>query len=234
MHRKGDRHHRFLAPGKYHGRNQCGAFNMKIKQLEPGRYDQMIDRYIEAGQAEKPSIANEIEDVFSRDVTVFVLDISGFSRITAKRGIVFYLAMIRRMQRLSEQMIAEHDGKVIKFVADNLFATFTCVDNAINFAWSLNQGFEGMNVITEEDADIHISVGIASGPVLIIDEHDMWGDAMNMASKLGEDMAKAGEILVHRSSLPRMADPSRYATKPRNYRISGMMIDALEITDVFA
>ena len=83
MHRKGDRHHRFLAPGKYHGRNQCGAFNMKIKQLEPGRYDQMIDRYIEAGQAEKPSIANEIEDVFSRDVTVFVLDISGFSRISA-------------------------------------------------------------------------------------------------------------------------------------------------------
>lgn len=207
---------------------------MKIHTAPVQTYDVMIDRYIEAGRSEKPIVAAEIEAAFSVEATVFVLDLSGFSRLTAKRGIVFYLAMVRRMQRLCRQTIDDHDGTIVKFEADNMFAIFDSVDHALQFAWELKAGFAGMNMITEDDADIFISVGIASGQILLIDDKDMWGGPMNLASKLGEDLAEKGEILVHVDSFAMVADPTQYHTEPRSYDISGISIPAVSVLDIFA
>ncbi|MGB0412517.1 MAG: adenylate/guanylate cyclase domain-containing protein [Pikeienuella sp.] len=206
---------------------------MKINTASVAQYDELIDRYIESGKTEKPIIAAEIEAAFSVDATVFVLDLSGFSRLTAKRGIIFYLAMVRRMQRLSQQLIGDHDGTIVKFEADNLFAIFDTVDHALQFAWELKAGFAGMNIVTEADADIFISVGIASGKILLIDNRDMWGEAMNVASKLGEDLAKKSEILVHADSFETVEDQSQYRVEPRRYDISGISISAVSVLDIF-
>ena len=47
-----------------------------------------------------------------------------------------------------------------------------------------------------EEDKVHFCVGIGVGEVPRIGEHDVWGQEVNAASKLGEDTAEAGEILV--------------------------------------
>lgn len=189
----------------------------------------MIDEYIEARDAKRSEIAARIERNFSIEGTILSLDISGFSRLTAKHGVVHYLAMVRRMQRVTSSFMERHNGEVIKYEADNLFAIFDTVDDAIHYALEVMNAFEGMNVLTDEDSDIHVCIGIASGSVLVIEGKDAWGAPVNLASKLGEDIAGRGEILVHADSFSASTYRTRYKTQDVTYNISAITIPAVHI-----
>ena len=189
-------------------------------------YERMIDHYIEARGPERDEIEQQIHQTFSIDATVLVLDLSGFSRLTAEYGVIHYLAMVRRMHLLTHAVIGDHKGKVIKFEADNLFAHFDSVDQAIHFAFDMQSGFKGMNVMTDDSSDIYASIGVASGPVLLIDQKDAWGAPMNLASKLGEDLAGKGEILVHEDAFQASSAPDAYDTDRKSLSVSGITIQA--------
>ena len=45
--------------------------------------------------------------------------------------------------------------------------------------------------MTSEDLDIYISCGIDYGRILLVDDKDCFGDAVNRASKLGEDVRRS-------------------------------------------
>jgi class 3 adenylate cyclase len=44
--------------------------------------------------------------------------------------------------------------------------------------------------------DIYLCIGIGCGDVLMLEKEDMYGSEFNLASKLGEDLAERGEILL--------------------------------------
>ncbi len=44
--------------------------------------------------------------------------------------------------------------------------------------------------------DIYLCIGIGYGDVLMLEGEDMYGSEFNLASKLGEDLAQQGEILL--------------------------------------
>jgi class 3 adenylate cyclase len=43
---------------------------------------------------------------------------------------------------------------------------------------------------------IHLCYGVGYGPVLDVGGTDAFGQEVNLASKLGEDVAKAGQVLL--------------------------------------
>ena len=47
---------------------------------------------------------------FGVERAVLVLDMSGFSELCERHGIVHYLSMVRRMQATAEPIIAKYDG----------------------------------------------------------------------------------------------------------------------------
>ena len=192
-------------------------------------YEALIDQYIEARGAERDLTQAKIEKDFAVDTTILVLDISGFSRLTAQYGVIHYLAMVRRMQLMVTATIGRHDGAVLKFEADNLYATFASVDAALQFALDLKAGFDGMNVLTDDDSDIHVSIGVASGEVLLIENRDAWGAAMNLASRLGEDVAARGEILVCAESFAASAQESAYHFAPRSIDDKGRSVPIVAV-----
>ncbi len=51
---------------------------------------------------------------------VLALDMSGFSSTVRREGIISYLAQIRKMQLLTQPLITQHQGEVVKYEADNL------------------------------------------------------------------------------------------------------------------
>ncbi|MBI5498984.1 MAG: adenylate/guanylate cyclase domain-containing protein [Deltaproteobacteria bacterium] len=130
---------------------------------------------------------------FERDVAIFVLDMSGFTRITVERGILHYLMMIHRMRELCAPIVRRHHGVVVKYDADNLFARFPSVQHAVKAAMHVSDRLAEANLDTDDESDIHVSIGIGWGPTLVL-EHDLWGSEFNLAAKLGEDVAGAGEI----------------------------------------
>jgi adenylate cyclase len=163
------------------------------------RLDALLD-----SRNEHPERIAAIDDViraeFAQTHAVLVLDMSGFSRLVARYGTTHYLAMIRRMQGTAAPLVVSHEGRVVKQEADNLFAVFPTVDAAVESSRAINRAFAVANRYLPEDWDIHVSIGIGYGDVLMVDDVDMFGHEMNLASKLGEDVAMAGEVLLTQSA----------------------------------
>jgi class 3 adenylate cyclase len=137
-----------------------------------------------------------IRQTFGETRAVLVMDMSGFSRMTIKHGIIHFLAMIHRMNQIVAPTVREHGGRVIKFEADNAFATFDTVEAAVEAAIDISRRFSAANTMLPEEMDMHGKFGIGYGEILIIEDQDLFGSEVNLASKLGEDLAKRGEILL--------------------------------------
>lgn len=161
---------------------------------------------------------------------VLAVDMSGFSRLTQKHGIVHYLAMVLKMRQTVKPIIEKHGGALVRFEADNAFAMFEDSLDAIRSAIALNHAFDLENVATSEELDIHIACGIDQGEILVVERYlEFWGNAVNRASKLGEDLAAAGEILISREVADSLPPERDFMLKPVRVTISGMEIDGYAV-----
>ena len=140
-------------------------------------------------------VDQKIRDTFAETHALMVLDMSGFSRLTIRYGIIHFLAMIHRMNAVVSPAVEEHGGRVIKFDADDVFAVFPDVSKALDASIDILKRLEAVNTGLPEELDLYASMGIGYGEVLNLGE-DMFGEQMNLASKLGEDLAHRGEILL--------------------------------------
>jgi class 3 adenylate cyclase len=163
---------------------------------------------------------------FGAERAVLVLDMSGFSELAIRFGIVHYLSMVRRMQLTAEPIVLRYSGTLVKFEADNCFAMFPDVAGAIQAAIELNGAFCAANEATPDELDIRIACGIDFGSILVVPGVDFFGNAVNRASKLGEDLAEAGEILVTREAMATLPGDHAIGTSHRLYEASGIRIEA--------
>lgn len=166
---------------------------------------------------------------FGAEVAVFVLDMSGFSLLTRKYGIVHYLSMVRRMQMTTEPIVKSYGGSMIKYEADNCFAVFPDPLSAVNAAIAMQHAFRSENLLTAEDLDIHISCGIDYGKILVVGHQDCFGDPVNRASKMGEDVATAGEILITGEAMEMIPAEAGIKARKLSVSISGLVIPAYAI-----
>lgn len=163
--------------------------------------NQMIDRPDESGE-----INRTIDEVFGQDKAIMVLDMSGFSRTTQKHGIVSFLLMIHQMQLIARPCIENRRGLVVKAEADNLFCLFDTVADAVHAAQEINLSLTSVNKLLAEDRRLYVSIGIGHGRVLNIEDKDLFGDEVNLSSKLGEDIAERGAVLLTRAAFAQLHD----------------------------
>jgi len=141
-------------------------------------------------------IDEKINATFRQTHAILVMDMSGFSRTTVRYGIIHFLAMIHRMHAIVKPIIAECGGTVVKEEADNIFAVFPDVQSAVNSALDSLKQTGAVNTTLPPEMDIYLCIGIGYGDVLMLEGEDMYGSEFNLASKLGEDLAERGEILL--------------------------------------
>ncbi|HKA17438.1 MAG TPA: adenylate/guanylate cyclase domain-containing protein [Blastocatellia bacterium] len=169
-------------------------------------------------------VDQQVRDAFERQVSILVLDMTGFSRLTVQHGIIHYLAMIHQMEEAARPAVTGNNGTVIKQEADNLYAVYDKPAQALESALDIFRAFDAVNSVVPLNRDIYGSIGIGYGPSLIIGDEDLFGCEVNFACKLGEDLAVKGEILLTSSAheaLPR----GRYVCVPVTYEVSEMKID---------
>jgi len=190
-----------------------------------------LSRLLDARNEHPESLAEidgEIWHRFGHTRAVLVLDMCGFSRLTMRYGITHFLAMIRRLQTLVRPVIAEGGGRLVKTEADNVFATFDDVPPALATARAIQRSLDAANTYLPEDWDLHAGIGIGYGPILLIGDQDLFGSEMNVASKLGEDVAARGEILLSSAARERVA--SEFDATEIAVELSGLTLRAYRCT----
>jgi class 3 adenylate cyclase len=137
---------------------------------------------------------------------MLVLDMSGFSRLTHRYGITHFLAMIERMQQLVLPVVStpRHAGRLLKLVADNVYAVFPDAPLAVDAAREVQRKLAAANQVLPADWDLHACIGIGYGDVLAVGDDEIYGHEMNLASKLGEDLGCGGEILLTEAAHARL------------------------------
>lgn len=180
-------------------------------------------------QAKKRDIEQRLWDKYGIHRFVMILDMSGFSLVTQRYGIVYYLAMIEKMQAAVQPIIDHYCGQTIKFVADNVFACFNNANDAIDSALAINQKLQEINNQTPSQWNICVSIGIDCGRILQTEDNDIFGDAVNCASKLGEDIAQKNEIIVSEKAYLSLPESHDYQSDFMHFKISGILLNAYVI-----
>ena len=144
----------------------------------------------------KPEIDQRIWDLFGEKWAVMVTDLAGFSKGSEKWGIVHFLQTILESHRLLIPLIDEHDGILVKTEADSLLVIFRNPEKALHCAVAMQKMLAIYNQSTPLEEQVNLCVGLGYGDILRIGDSDVFDVEVNAASKLGEDMAKAEEILV--------------------------------------
>jgi class 3 adenylate cyclase len=169
------------------------------------RLEKLIKERVEAG-ANKEEIDKRIWDLFGEEWCVMATDLSGFSRNVAKFGIIHFLQTIYESERLLIPFIEQHDGVLLKVEGDSFLVIFRNPHKAVEAAIEMQIGLEKYNLNRSEEEKVLLCVGLGYGKVLRIGDADVFGAEVNAASKLGEDTAKAGEVLVTESVKNACAD----------------------------
>lgn len=193
---------------------------------QPGR-DLLNDLLAERNQ--HPQRADEIDarirEEFERRVAILALDMCGFTRLTEEFGIIHYLSMIHQMEGAARPAVRDNGGIVIKCEADNLWAIFDTPVRALEAALDIFRAFDAINTVVPDQRDIYGSVGIGFGGALLVGKHDIYGPEMNLASKLGEDIAEKNEILLTRAAYEALPQ-DRYVCQAMNHQVCDLSIDS--------
>jgi adenylate cyclase len=158
----------------------------------------LIEQRIAAGAAgaDVAAIDARIWELFGEEWAVVFTDLAGFSRHTERFGILHFLQIIHEKRKLLLPIVAAHCGFLVKADADSFLLLFRTAASAVQCSIAMQRACTAYNVGRAEEVQVLLCLGIGCGRILRIGEADVWGAEVNAASKLGEDTARAGEILA--------------------------------------
>ncbi|HSM29643.1 MAG TPA: adenylate/guanylate cyclase domain-containing protein [Woeseiaceae bacterium] len=165
-------------------------------------FDSLIAAFAELRDAGEIELARQhLWERFGTEGAVFISDMASFSSTSRKIGVCHFLKLIHRARQIIAPLIAKNNGLLLKCDADNCYAFFENTDDAIRASFDINAELFRHNDEFNLTEQIYLSVGIDYGRVLLIGDIDFFGDPVNTASKLGEDLAIKAETLVTRRAL---------------------------------
>jgi class 3 adenylate cyclase len=165
---------------------------MKDRSLDSREFFRLLERR-SARNAER--IDRVLRDRAEREVTIFMSDSSGFTRKTHEYGIEQFLSVMTRHYRRLLPVFKKHRGEVLSTAADNLLAIFDDPADALKASIEIQQRLRRSNAGKKDEEQFHLCIGIECGRALVLRDN-AYGACVNVASKLGEDLAGKGEILV--------------------------------------
>jgi len=165
-------------------------------------FDQLIAAYSASTEAaEQEDIRLRIWDRFGTVGATFISDMANFSSTSRDKGVCHFLKMIHRTRETVAPIVAENKGILLKCDADNCYAYFEDPNDALRASFAVNAKLFQMNQQRDLAEHVYLSVGIDFGRLLLVGDEDYYGDPVNTASKLGEDLAGRSETLITERAL---------------------------------
>ena len=151
--------------------------------------------------------------VLSRPLAIVYTDTDDFTHRAARDGILHFLMCFDRALRQIRPAIARDGGRVVKVEADSLMLAFPDAAAACRGVDAMERGLRRVNRGRPTNEQLAFSYGIGFGQVLDL-EDDVFGLEVNLASKLGEDLARPGEVLLTPSAAETLPAPLRRRLAP--------------------
>lgn len=146
--------------------------------------------------ADKERIDERIWDLFGEEWAIVFTDLSGFSRNVETFGIIHFLQTIYESERILVPVIDKNDGILLKIEGDSMLIIFRNPMKALKAVAGMQAACAEYNADKSSEEMVLLCAGVGFGRVLRIGDADVFGKEVNSASKLGEDTAEAGEVLV--------------------------------------
>ena len=129
-----------------------------------------------------------------RLAAVLAADVAGYSRLMGldEEGTLARLKAARKT--LVDPTIAAHNGRIVKTTGDGMLVEFASAVDAARSAVEVQRGMMAQNAGVSPDIRIEFRIGIHVGDI-IIDDSDIFGDGVNIASRL-EGIAERGGVCV--------------------------------------
>ena len=129
-----------------------------------------------------------------RLAAIFAADVVGYSRLMGRDEEGTHAALKSVRRSLFDPKIDQHHGRIVKSTGDGALVEFASVVDAVRCAIEIQRGMAAHNNDIPNDHRIEFRIGINVGDI-IIDEADIYGDGVNIATRL-EALAAPGAICL--------------------------------------
>lgn len=161
---------------------------------------------------------------FGTQCAIVVMDSSGFTRLSKEYGILPFLACFVRVRDMIEEVFGGFRCTAFHSEGDNIYAEFPTPDSALEGALNAIRAIEDAQLPAADGSPFRTSIGIGYGTLLRSEDEGLFGDEMNLASKLGEDIAEPGEVLLTESAYANISEKQRERFSLRRTMIAGLQI----------
>jgi adenylate cyclase len=131
-----------------------------------------------------------------RLAAILAADVAGYSRLMGQDEEGTHERLQAHLRELVDPKIAEHRGRVVKNTGDGLLAEFPSVVDAVRCAVEIQRGMAEREPEVPNERRIRLRIGVNLGDV-IVEQHDIFGDGVNIAARL-EALAAPGGICLSR------------------------------------
>jgi len=144
-----------------------------------------------------------------RLAAILAADVAGYSRLMGADEEGTHERLKAHLGEVVNPKIAQHRGRIVKNTGDGLLAEFASVVDAVRCAAEIQRGMIDRETEGPDERRIRFRIGINLGDV-IVEEHDIFGDGVNVAARL-EGLAEPGGICVSRVVRDQVRDKLDYA-----------------------
>jgi class 3 adenylate cyclase/uncharacterized RDD family membrane protein YckC len=129
----------------------------------------------------------------TRNIAIMLTDIKGFTSKTASFSRAETQELLTRHRELVLPVIEKFHGRLVKTIGDAFLVAFNSPTDAVICGVEVQDVIKGHNAGKAHAEKIEIRIAINSGEVAIHDDGDIYGDAVNITSRL-ESIAEPGEV----------------------------------------
>lgn len=139
----------------------------------------------------------EFSDKYLWRRAILTIDMTGFTASAIHEGELESLLRVFDAQKVCLPVMDEYGAGLVRCFADDIVALFESADAALDAALEMHRRIELFNASPLASRHpTRCCAGIGFGAVYAIGPNLAQGDEMNKSSKLGEDIARAGETLL--------------------------------------
>jgi len=187
--------------------------------LEQTRMRERLQRYHSPAVVSRIVYSNEASDAPTaeeRDVTVMFCDLVGFTTMCEPMTPVQAASLLNSFLTRMTDVVFEHEGTLDKFLGDALLAVFGAPFDqpdhpfqAVQAALGMRKALADLNL--QLDQKLEMRIAISTGVALTGDigsprrrEFTVLGDVVNTASRIENEVAKPGEIVISGETFARV------------------------------
>jgi class 3 adenylate cyclase len=180
------------------------------------RLEAYLRRRARAKAAARPTLDCKSWPTLARKRAVVFTDTADFTVRTHRDGILHFLMSFSRAVKALRPVVRARRGSVLKVEGDSMLLLFADPNSACAGVRALDHALRAWNRGRPANEQFRFSYGIGYGDLVDL-EGDAFGLEVNMASKLGEDLAQPGEALLTPAAAAGLDSATRRCVVP--YRV---------------